>query len=97
MVTKMFTVFDSKSKAFGVPFFMPTVGMALRAFKDLASDPQTLLYRHPDDFSLYQIGEYDDANATVTNKTPLQMLAVASEFKLMETKELLKVTTEAKS
>ena len=32
MVTKIFSVYDEKAKAFGNPFFMVNKGMALRGF-----------------------------------------------------------------
>lgn len=61
MIFKAFSVFDMKSGAFGVPFFIPTVGQAVRMFSDLASDGNSMVCRHPSDFVLYEIGTYDDA------------------------------------
>lgn len=81
MKTKMFAVYDAKAKMFAVPFFMQTLGMALRAFQDITGDPNTMIARHPEDFTLYEIGEYDDSTAEVVAKNPMQMIAVASEFK----------------
>lgn len=54
--------------------------MALRAFEDLSRDSQSHVSRHPEDYSLYEVGCYNDENATTENKNPVQLLAVASEF-----------------
>lgn len=73
MKTKMYSVFDTKAECFGTPFFMPNRAMAERAFSDLAKDPKTLVSRHPNDFILYEIGEYDDATAVTESIKPLSL------------------------
>jgi len=66
MKNKIFTVFDSKAEYYMQPFNFQTVGEALRAFMDTANDPTTTIGRHPGDFTLFQIGEWDNATATYT-------------------------------
>lgn len=80
MITKMFSLYDGKAQMFQTPFYMPTLGMALRAFADLCNDPNTMVYRHPEDFSLYEIGEYDDSNAVHNSLSPLKLVGTAQEF-----------------
>jgi hypothetical protein len=63
MLLKAFTVYDSKSEAYLQPFFTGTKGQALRSFQDTANDPQSQICRHAADFILFQIGEFNDANA----------------------------------
>lgn len=42
-------------------------GQAIRQFQDAINDPQAGgLHKHPDDYDLYRIGEYDDNTATIT-------------------------------
>lgn len=65
MITKMYSVFDSKAAIFGVPFFYLRDEIALRAFGDLVNEPGTLPSRHPEDFSLFYIGEFDDFSGEV--------------------------------
>lgn len=65
MITKMFSVFDSKAGVFATPFFMPTKGMAIRSFMDVSNDESTMLCKHPEDFSLFVIGEFDDEKGVV--------------------------------
>lgn len=81
MKSKIFSIYDGKAKIFNTPFFMATLGMAVRAFQDIAQDQNTMICRHPEDFTLYEIGEYEDGTAKLTEKIPMQLIAVASEFK----------------
>lgn len=81
MITSAFSIFDSKSKVFQMPFFMLNSDQAVRAFGDAVNSPEsTVISRHPEDFQLYQIGIYDDATATLTQLTPLQMLATGTSL-----------------
>lgn len=80
MITKVFTVYDSKALFYGVPFFMPTVGGAVRAFSDVCSDPQSMIYKHPGDFSLYEIGEFDDQSGQLVAMSPFKLLGHGSDF-----------------
>ena len=60
MITMLFGVYDKKAEAFMSPFTFHTQGQAIRAFSDTVNDPATAMYRHPDDFDLYQIGLFND-------------------------------------
>lgn len=62
----MFTVYDHKAAAYLPPFFLPTVDMALRAFADCIQSPEHQFGRHPHDYTLYEIGGYDDSSGNVT-------------------------------
>lgn len=67
MIHVICAVKDRAADAFGRPFFVATVGMAIRSFMDevsrSADDNQ--LFKHPDDFDLFQLGTYDDSNGVV--------------------------------
>jgi len=60
MIHKAFSVKDLKAGAFAPPFFMPSVPPAIRAFGDAVLHRDELMSRHPDDFVLYCVGEFDD-------------------------------------
>lgn len=59
---QVFSIFDLAAQSFMPPFFMPTVGMAVRAFGDDVVRPETHFARHPGDFVLYHLGGFDDLN-----------------------------------
>lgn len=66
MILKAFSVYDSKAQAYFAPFFFPHLGQAIRAFMELANDQSTQVGRHPADFHLIELGEFDDATGTLT-------------------------------
>ncbi len=54
-----FSVFDSKAEAFLRPFFTETVGLATRAISDAANDTTSEMHRHAEDYTLFQVGHFD--------------------------------------
>ena len=81
MIQKVFTVFDAKAKAYLQPFFMPTTGMATRAFTDLCNDQNHMFNHHPEDYSLFEIAEYDDQTARYTENSTFVPLGTGLEYK----------------
>lgn len=81
MKLKVFSIFDEKAQVYSNPFFMPHVGQASRSFGDLVSDTSTQVCKHPEDFKLYQLAEYDDVSGHFDSlKVPL-FICNASDFK----------------
>ncbi len=89
-----FTIYDTKTESFSNPFFAPTQGAAIRIFSDSASDPATLLNKHPQDFQLYEIGSWNDNTAELLG-TKRHPLGTADQY-APETPDLLRaMATEA--
>lgn len=61
MIKKIFTVFDLKSEAYLQPFFLDTLGQAKRAITDCVNDPNHQFGKHPSDYTLHELGTYDDS------------------------------------
>lgn len=64
MMWPVYSVFDSKVRAFLTPFFTHTDESAIRALSDVVEGSEGERHqfaRHPEDFSLYRIGAFDDA------------------------------------
>jgi len=80
MILKVYSVYDSKAECFGTPFFMGTRGMAIRAFSDLAGDFKSNVSRHPEDYSLFEIGEFDDSKGSIECGVAPTNLGLASSF-----------------
>lgn len=66
--------------AFNRPFFAPSLGAALRAFTDEVNrqEPNNEMNRHPNDFSLYHLGHYNDEDGTLHPLPHPTQLAEAS-------------------
>ncbi len=69
----MFVIYDSKANAYMQPWFLTQQGMAQRAFSDCVNDADHNFGRHPEDYTLFQIGEFDDQTAKVEWTTPKAM------------------------
>lgn len=65
MIIKVYSIFDKKAETYGPPFFMLKEQMAVRAFSDISNDMSTMLSKHPEDYELYEIGEYNDNTADI--------------------------------
>jgi len=80
MIHRMFTIYDSKTEAYLRPFYCLTAGEAERTFGDTCNDPSTLFYRHPGDYTLFEIGTFDDATSVIVGDSP-RNLGTALNFK----------------
>lgn len=78
----MCCVFDSAAQAFANPMFVPHANLALRSFQNEVNraDTANQLYHHPEDFTLYEIGTYDDASAAIEVIQPLRVIARAKDL-----------------
>lgn len=80
MKLNIFSVYDEKAQAYNTPFFQAHIGQAIRSFSDLVSDTKTTLNKHPEDYSLYHIGDYDDTNGKIVSFTEPKFLSRATEY-----------------
>ncbi|WNK12454.1 MAG: nonstructural protein [Microvirus sp.] len=80
MITNVYSVFDIKAASYAQPFFSQSHATAIRAFSGAVNDPGTMLNRHPEDFTLNHIGEFDDQTGEVIPST-MFVLGTAAAFK----------------
>ena len=66
MIHNIYSVYDSKSEAYSLPFYYQHDGQALRTFRDWVNDITTPYGKHPEDYCLFKIGMYDEVNGTIT-------------------------------
>lgn len=62
MTQKVFTVYDSKGDVYMNPFLAVNALAAIRTISDLVQQPDHMFSRHSQDFTLFELGEYDDSN-----------------------------------
>jgi len=60
-----FSIYDTKALAFMPPFFMPSIGLGVRAFGDVLRDPSSPLAKHPRDYELFKVGDFDDSTGAI--------------------------------
>lgn len=78
MKLNAYTVYDAKTLVYGVPFFAPTDGSAIRSMQELSNDLNTTVGRHPTDFSLWCLGTYDDQSGALAALSPLRHVVDAN-------------------
>jgi len=61
---RVYSIFDDKAETYGPPVFYPNKSVAMRSFSDTVRNPDSMLYRHPADFRLYELGVFCDATGT---------------------------------
>lgn len=60
MKIPMVAVFDKKTGLYDNPFAVRHIGEAVREWDIVRKDEKTRIGKNPEDFELYQVGEYDD-------------------------------------
>lgn len=81
MLTRCYSIYDSKAKVFSTPFFAVNDLVALRSFMAAANDPALQICRHAEDFTLFFVGEFNDELGELRPALQLGNLGLASIFK----------------
>lgn len=81
MKVRVFSVYDEKGKAFGALGCAIHDGQAIRDFGDHIQNPQNPLSKHPEDYKLYCLAEYDDNSGQITALAQPEFLSHGSQFK----------------
>jgi len=81
----MYAIYDSKAEKFSRPIFARSNGEMIRSFTDLANDAQHPIGQHPEDYTLFSTGDYDDNTGVVNNLKTQVSLGIAIQFKKAET------------
>lgn len=79
MKLNIYTIFDSAAAIYMRPFFTNADGSAVRSFSDIACDADHEVGKHPEHYSLFRIGTYDDATSIINPEVP-ECLAKAHEL-----------------
>jgi len=78
---KVFAVYDGAVKQYCRPFHLISVAEALRGWMDVVNDPKTDFYKHPADYTLFHVAEYDESTGQFTNLHTPEALGTALRFK----------------
>ena len=65
MILNIFVVHDVKAEAYLQPFFFSHDAEAKRAFSDCVNNVEHQFGKHPQDYTLFKIGSFDDSNAQI--------------------------------
>lgn len=74
MILNVYSIFDSRSSIYAHPFYFALDTLAHRAcIQLLGSNP--LITSHPQDFTLYKIGTFDDTSGVITGMPPVAIFS----------------------
>lgn len=86
---KLYVLKDDKSTSYGAPITFPTRGMFIRNFiQEELMRGQAIFAKHPQDFSVFEIGEYDPRSGNIDMYESKTCLGLVQDFRssLDETK-----------
>lgn len=81
MKTPMFSVYDSKAEAYLPPFLSQNANVAIRSMRQAISDPNHSFCKHAEDYTLFEVGTFDDNTGDVINTEPKKSLGNALTMK----------------
>ncbi len=81
MLHMIFTIYDDKAECYLPPFYMKTVGEALRAFTESVNDPNHPFCKYPADYTLFKLGQFDDGKASFEIHATPGAIGKAIEYK----------------
>ena len=77
----IYAIRDKKAEAFHTPFFSPNHATAIRSFETIAQEQGHHINMHPEDYSLWYVGEWDADHGLVEGLPESQPIAQAIDFK----------------
>lgn len=82
MVYEICAVFDSAVNCYARPVFVASVRVAVRQFQDEVNrvSEDNPMNRHPEDFSLYHLGTFEDEGGYIARLEKPERIARASDF-----------------
>jgi len=83
---KIIAVRDREVDAFNRPIFVNSIGQATRMFRDEINrvsiqGNDNIMYQHPDDFDLYELGEWDEETGKFFMLEVPRQIAIGKDMK----------------
>lgn len=78
----IYAIYDEKAKYYQAPFVVGNDEVAIRLLDTEMQNKNSMLAKHPNDFTLYRIGWFDDQAGSVTPCEPKDNLGKASNVRL---------------
>lgn len=75
MKLRVYTVFDKAVNAYLQPFFCRSKGEAIRSFTEACADPKSNFGKYPVDYTLVELGEYDDVAGLFDAGEPIRVVS----------------------
>ena len=77
---KLISVKDTKADAYLNPVVVRTTAEGLRMFEAQTNDKSTMSHKHPSDFILCELADWDEISGTISTYDSPKILAVGTDF-----------------
>lgn len=84
MKHNIYSIYDSKAEVYTLPFFQTNDAMALRLFADWVNNKDHTFGKHPEDYTLFKTGSYEDSTGMLTQD---HIESLTNGLQLKETSE----------
>lgn len=78
MFLNAYALYDIKSQTYGMPFFAVSDPVAVRTAYDGYLMADSTVLRHPEDFTLYRLGLYDDNRGVISGSERVHIVDMVS-------------------
>lgn len=76
MKISLLSVYDKQIQAYGAIFTARTIGEAIRGLTDHVADKTTEIAKHPEDYQLFKLGEWDNETGKIyPTETPMMIIS----------------------
>ena len=75
MQLKIYEIYDSGVERYLQPFFARAKGEAVRAVQELVNDSNHQFSKYAEQFTLFEVGEFDDENGNIQMYTAKESIA----------------------
>ena len=79
MFLQVFSIYDQASGLYSQPSVLGSRGVALRSFTDQINEPSNTMSKHPEDYSLYYLCDFNDETGEFSNVGNLERIVLGSD------------------
>jgi len=80
MLHQVFSVYDSKAQIYSSPWLAMNKSVAIRQFTDSVNDSSLVFNKHPEDYALFHLGDFDDVSGVMISLPSPLSLGLAQEY-----------------
>lgn len=71
LISAGFCVWDEKAENSTLPWYAPTIAVAIRMFTSECENPESDFHKHPEDYSLWKTCEFDQTTRSTVGIEPV--------------------------
>lgn len=91
MKMAMVSIYDVKAEAWTAPMFFQAPGQAIRSFSDAVNKADSEFAAHPEDYTLFMMGEFDPQTGEITvQSAPVPLARGIEHVRQSDQLELIK-------